>query len=191
MATPAQKPKPIDSTDSKEELLEKEERIVFNTDSVRVRVCGEERELTALPVKVAKQLSTVLNTVIKGFNAMQQTPEEDREMTPLGGQEEKMADAFTDCLALMAQHYRWSCNRDDIENTMPLKDIRKAVDAQVNLNEDNDFLLVPSRIISRVLSQAMEALNQNFAPSPPSSPAAPSLGDATPSVSPSATPSVN
>jgi hypothetical protein len=145
---------------TEEELKDAEDKVIHNGLSKSVTVCGVERVLAPLPVKAAKRLSSVLNEVVKGFNKIANTPSEERVATALGGQEEQITDAFVSALGILAEHYKWPITIKDIEEQMPLKEIRTAVLHQAALNEEDDFLLLPLRLVSQVLSQTTGALNR-------------------------------
>jgi len=141
------------------ELKEAEDSVLHGTLEAGVEVCGQARKLHPLPVKYAKKVSSLLNKVVHSFNNVGTMKKEDRGASLLAGQEELLTDCFTNVLMVMAEHYRWQISVEEIEESMTVDSIRTAVMAQVDLNGKSDFLLLPSRLISQVLFQTTEAVD--------------------------------
>lgn len=133
-------------------LAKAEERILFPEGKVlKASLCGETVELRPLPIKWAKQLSARLSDVIKQFG------EEDKKK--LKAFQEKadieIVDALLDCMVIMAQFYELEdVERESIEKVMSVTEVKALVLAQAQINEDDDFLLMPLQAIIGVLSQA-------------------------------------
>lgn len=136
-----------------DDLLVAEQKVLHQTNTLKVLVCGKERELKPLPIKPSKKLGGILNVIVQELNKVGKMSEEEREKSVMGGKEDAVADAYVKALALLSDVYGWNNTADEIESQMTMKEVRAAVDAQVKLNEDDDFLLLAPRLISQILSQ--------------------------------------
>lgn len=143
---------------SPEELVNAEDE-VLNPSAKSVPVLGRNREIRPLPAFYAKKLSKILNKPIKEFIAVSQKKDNTPQESALGGQEELLADTFTEALLSISEFYDWSDFKagskeniiDKVEKTMTISEIKDVIDMQVKANEDSDFLLVPWRLISNIL----------------------------------------
>lgn len=61
-------------------------------------------------------------------------------------------------MGILAEHYKWPIEIKEIEETMAFKDIKHVVTQQAELNEEDDFLLLPLRLVLQLLSQTTGAV---------------------------------
>lgn len=143
---------------SMEELKEAEATVIHQSNFRKVLICGSIRELRPLPIKPSRKLSSVLNRVVRGFNKIASLKPEERDATALAGQEDEVANSLVEAMLVLADYYKWPLELKDIEEQMSTKDIRSVLLAQAELNEEDDFLLVPLRVVLQVLSQTTNTI---------------------------------
>jgi len=161
----------------REEVEKNEQQVIHQLNEAKVLVMGNTRTIKPLPIKPAKKLSSLLNNILREFNKLGQMDPKERDSTALGGQDELLADSLVDCLVVLSDHYKWGVERDAILEEMTLKEVKSVIDVQAALNEEDDFLLQPLRIISQVLSRTKAAVTDlETAGNPVSMPASESSG---------------
>ena len=135
-----------------QETIDKaQDRVLFpDGTTIKAKICAEEVQLRPLPLKYAKILSKRLQVVVKGFQSRTQEFQENADM--------EIADALRDCLLTMVEFYDLEgIDVETVEEQMTLPEIKALVSAQAQINEDDDFLLMPLQSIIGILSTAKEA----------------------------------
>lgn len=142
------------------DIKDAEERVINNIDERSVVVCGTNRTLRPLPSFWTKRLHSILNKVSSSFQRAANASDEEKQASPMGGQENLIAEGILASLTLLAEVYKWAITSDDIDKQMTIKEQKEVVQAQISLNSDQDFLLIPWQIISGVLSATTETVRE-------------------------------
>lgn len=130
-------------TDEQREQLSK--ALFPDSDTTSVTVYGKTRELTPLPLKYSRQINsklTAFNTALKKAQAGG-----DAEVT-----EEQLADGLVSVAKIIATKNDWSDLQEALEEEEVLMDeIQALVVCQTEVQQRNDFLLTPLRVLVTLL----------------------------------------
>ena len=154
-------------------LTKAENRVLFpDGHSVKVEICGEKVELKPLPIGWAKKLSEKLQATLRIQMVAMTPPDQIKQLDPAlvesvskddikkwrTSAESMMVDCLMDCVAVVAEAYELEgVDRETIENTLSVGEVKAIIMAQVEMNEEDDFLLQPLSAIVGVLSKTKEA----------------------------------
>ena len=156
-----------------EEILHQAEDVVLHNALERqVVVSGKERTLRPLCNRDSRRYGSFMNGVMREYNKLGRLTEEEQinqDMNILDQQNEIVCNGMVDALLFLGSIYKWSdVTKDSIETLMTTSQIKGAVQEQVQLNGDDDFLLQSWRIILHVISLAKAAADRMVAPETPS-----------------------
>lgn len=117
-----------------------------DTHTDKVTLCGKERTLRPLTIKCAKQISVLLSEfqkTVEGSQGSGVTIDVD------------LLDYVMGCSKILADYYGWEDVLEKIdEEDLLLSELQALVVHQMHLQEMNDFLLVPLRVLVNVMQEA-------------------------------------
>lgn len=128
------------------EQKEQLNKVLFpDTHTDKVKVLGEVRTLTPLPVKITRKLNTVAKPLAKKIEDSSKV----RENVDI---DEDLLEVLSESVLLLADYYKWDDVKKEVkEEGLRITELEEVLFTQLHLNENNDFLLSPLRSILSVL----------------------------------------
>ena len=140
-----------------------EDTVMNNTLEAAVVVLGKTRTLTPLPGFYARKVGGVLNKISRAFEKFNKLTDDEKSAlsSPLGGQEEEICQSLCDAIALLGEYYQWEdVSADLIDRRMTVDAQQHVLQEQMRINGKNDFLLVPLRIGTHIISGTMRRIEE-------------------------------
>ena len=138
------------AADQMEPLTEKQreelDKVLFpETHKDKVRVLGIVRSLNPIPIKVARALNAAIKPVAHKVEGSFQTAEKVEI-------DEEILEALKEGSRILTKYYGWEKVTEAIDNEeVTTSELQDLVFTQTRLNDTNDFLLGPCRVLERVL----------------------------------------
>ena len=116
------------------------------THTTKVTVCGVERELRPLTIKYSRMLSVKLQQ----FQDKVSEGQDENKVVDVD-----LLDTVIDAVKVLCTFYEWSDVLEKVEEEdCQLEELQHLLVQQVNLQDANDFLLMPLRVLVVVMQQA-------------------------------------
>jgi len=131
---------------SEEQQSQLSKALFPSTHTEKVTLMGKERTLRPLTIKFGRQL----NVVLQSFQSKIAASADDNVVVDID-----LLDIVIDAVRVLATYYEW----DDVKEALDaedclLPDLQGVVVQQIALQEANDFLLMPLRVLVTVMQQA-------------------------------------
>lgn len=116
------------------------------THTDQVTVCGKERKIRPLTVKYSRQL----NVKLQAFQDLVQESKDDTKVVDVD-----LLDTILEAVVVLATFYEWEDVKQKVaDEDCYLPELQTLLVQQANLQDMNDFLLMPLRILVVVMQQA-------------------------------------
>jgi len=142
---------------NKEKVEEVTDKVLFpETHIKKANISDKEISLRPLPISYAKQISKDLGTVrrmiIESGNEGGKTLPDDYDL--------QLIDALVRSVKTICDFYGLGLNEEKLSVNCSTNELLKFVELQVEVNSDNDFLLLPLRVITEIIRVASTGMEE-------------------------------